>query len=405
MVPHTPSWFQRRWKLLVCSLFLLAVGAAVVGVFAWKRGTDTSAQENRDNGPAESAPKQMLSQYALPVNAMTFSPDGRQLATAAINMTSGRNKSGEIRLWDVDSGREQRCCSDFSGLVSSLAFSPDGKTLASGGTVVTPETRGRIKESGEANLWHLDAAKPSVLHKADKAILSVVFSPQGDKLAVSCEDGSVALYNPATGEQERVLRAESGISLSSNVAFSADGNKIASVGVKLSSGPKPLFQSHLQVWDAVSGKPLATLHPPEIPKETPQIKCVAFLPDGDRVVAGCGRNICFWNLKSGRIEATLSGHPNTIEGLALSRDGSLLASEDNYGSIKLWQVSDHSERATLQNLMPTAQSQRQGIGLTLAFAPDGQTLVSSMLLANGFEMQGSIKLWNVATAKEIALPR
>ena len=55
------------------------------------------------------------------VNAVTFSPDGKQLATASDDNTA--------RLWDAATGKElQRLSHD--GHCYAVTFSPDGKQLA-----------------------------------------------------------------------------------------------------------------------------------------------------------------------------------------------------------------------------------------------------------------------------------
>src|SRR5581483_12311547 len=58
------------------------------------------------------------------VVCFTFSPDGKTIATGAIDNT--------IRLWDADSGQQRKCIQGHQHWVESVAFSKDGKTLVSG---------------------------------------------------------------------------------------------------------------------------------------------------------------------------------------------------------------------------------------------------------------------------------
>ncbi len=70
-------------------------------------------------------PRFPVTGHTAPARRLSFSPDGRFLASAG--------SDGTIKLWDLSVGQEVRTLTGHSGSVNSVVFSPDGKLLASGG--------------------------------------------------------------------------------------------------------------------------------------------------------------------------------------------------------------------------------------------------------------------------------
>src|SRR5262249_36314426 len=62
------------------------------------------------------------SQEARAIPEGTLSPDGKPLAGRVGN---------EVKVWDIQSGRETLTLTGHTGRVSSVAFSPDGRRLVS----------------------------------------------------------------------------------------------------------------------------------------------------------------------------------------------------------------------------------------------------------------------------------
>jgi WD40 repeat protein len=189
------------------------------------------------------------------VKSLTFSPDGRLLATA-----SG---DGAVALWDVTTGQEVRALKGHAGAVTAVAFSPDGKHLATAGADRT------------ARLW--DAASGEVartLRGHEGAVHHVAFAPDGRTVATAGEDRRAVLWDVATGKQ-RFAAEGAGPALA--LAYSPDGRVLA-----VASGAKGAGQ--VRLLDAARGKVLG-----QVGSDKGRCLGVAFSPDGRRLaVAFCG---------------------------------------------------------------------------------------------------------------------
>jgi WD40 repeat protein len=158
------------------------------------------------------------------VNAIAFSPDGKQLATGSGEPSRG----GEIKLWDLATGQLVR---DFpkvhSDAVLSLAFSPDGKLLASGAADkmarVTEVTTAKIVRNFEGHTHH---------------VLGVSWSADGRTLATAGADGMVKVWDVTTGDRKKNIEgydkevtAVSFVGATTNIVTSSGDNKVRLVGL------------------------------------------------------------------------------------------------------------------------------------------------------------------------------
>ena len=153
-----------------------------------------------------------------------------------------------------------------------------------------------------------------------------------------------------------------------SIAFSPDGTTLASDG-----------SGSVQLWDVAKQTEIATLD-----ARGP----VAFFSNGTTLVTGNK----LWNVPTRTNFATLSGsfHP-----VAISPDGTTLASGGTGSTVKIWDVATRQNIGTLEGHTGDFNS---GAVQALAFSPDGLTLASG-------SRDNTIKLWNLATRRNIATLR
>jgi WD40 repeat protein len=358
--------------------------------------------------PVEAAPKPPS------VQCLAFSPDGKSLAVA-------HSVSNSLTVWDI-AKRERKFVVKEKGSVSSVAYSPSGAliAIATGTTVklLDPTT-------GEAR-------QELASHKG--TVRCVAFTPDGKQILSGGNDHKLNLWNLSTGQIEHTFSDFKDNLL--GVEVSLDGKWLATTS----------HRDGVKLWNfAQLDKPVH-----EYPSNQHLISQVPISPDSHLLLIP---SIALVDVPSGKLILTFSDYLNYVECAAISPDGRWMASTTFSLSINLlpfqnpagpeqehqitslmaqFNDDDYAKReaaskklaalglAALPQLRANLQSPSAevrircrslidrlanadfGVKLVghamqthwVTFSPDSKTLASG-------DWDGIVKLWDVATAKEI----
>jgi WD40 repeat protein/uncharacterized caspase-like protein len=288
-----------------------------------------------------------LKPHARRIHSIAFGLDGKVIGSGGSDST--------IKVWDLSTGSGLRSFKGHTDYVLSVAISPDGQTLASGSLDKT------------VKLWDLQtgAERSSVPGRPP-----VAFSRDGKFLASVSLDGNIQLFDLSSAAKPKVL--DTGAAVIKSLVFSPNGTVLAGAS----------DDNTIRLWDlttnATSVQKLSGGSP------------IAYNRDGTMLASMIDRTkIRVSNAATGAEVFTLPGHSDRITALAFSPDGSMVVSgsDENDPTIKIWDSSSHALKLTLTNHQRSVSS--------LAFSADGQILASA-------SWDTSIKLWNIASGKELA---
>jgi WD40 repeat protein len=257
------------------------------------------------------------------VQDLAFAKVGPLLAVAE-GSPSG---PGYVRLLDAQEGRSIRDLSEPNDVVYSVAFSPDGKWLAAGGA----DTR--------VHVWSVaDKKHVASLNEHSDWINKVAFSLDGKFLASAGEDRNALVWE--VGSWKRLARLEEKDPVH-GTAFSPDGQLLllALAGAN---------DQTLRLCKRTDGELARTT---DLGSAAPE-DVVWFYP-ANRIYVPChDASIKVFDGGNGNLVANLVGHAGWVNRVAVSPDGSRLASAGSDGTVKLWSQADGRLLATLVQLSP-----------------------------------------------------
>jgi WD40 repeat protein/tRNA A-37 threonylcarbamoyl transferase component Bud32 len=334
----------------------------------------------------------------------TVSPDGSHALTGW---------GGPVALWDLKAGKQYPLTGPVRRATSyhvGVAFSPDSKHLA------------HACEDGRICL--LQVAKRKVIKHFDGSkawVTTLAFSSDGQRLLSGERDGTVRLWNIATGKQERewdyhhsvgkvafVPAAERIVVLASGTetgAFvaelSGDRGKAIGDGVNGHGWQRDLLalaispdgklaalgdsNGRVRLWDLDRAEE-------KVPTRGPQSACgVVLSPDGSRVIScglgARGGQTILWSVVAGKVLAAHEDRPDGINfnGVAVSADGKHFLSGNHQGTLYL---HDTTSGEVLRRWKGGARHL-----YSVCFVGRGMAALGCG--------DGTIRLWDVVAGKEV----
>ena len=284
------------------------------------------------------------------ISSVAFSPVENLLASCS--------RDGTIRFWNTDFPRGESIVLTREGFeVTSVAFSVDGKVLASG------------SEDNTFSVWDVASKEriANVFGDGRGELNSVSFSPDGKLLAtgrnhnrIEIWSADIRTYNQIEGvtTPSLAILGEYERNLDVDVVAFADGKILAAL----------YDTGNVTVWNVEIKAVVETIDLPG------NISAIVFTPDGKTLVMGGSGGVTFWDMESRRVSVSWELAEMSISSVAVSRDGSTLATGGvgyRKTKIKLWDIATRDSIA-LPGGLP------EGDVYSVAFSPTGQRLAMGL---------------------------
>jgi WD40 repeat protein len=296
------------------------------------------------------------------ITSVRLAPDEASLATCGWG--------GVIETWSADSLAPIRSFSGSrQGIVWAIAYSPDGREIAAAGL------------DGTIVIWDIATGKSITrLRGHTDSITAISYTPEGSWLVTCGADGTVRLWDPQFDRSFFALARQQMTERFGGPTGRADPDRAAlemeTLLFALSSSRKH-FNAVLGVTAAASGRRGVSVS----------------LDDTIRI----------WNMETGEFVHVLEGHENGVAGVTASADGQRIATSDRSGTVKVWDVESGEELATRSMVggpaetkdtslvAQLAQETRRPVVLPLRFVAGGK------LLATADSLGHAVKIWDAET--------
>jgi WD40 repeat protein len=270
------------------------------------------------------------------IRCLTFSPDGLMLVSGSRNRT--------IQIWDVKEGSIKQSLSHYDQ-VESIAFSPDGEYLAAG------------SYNGYIRTWKTEDWSILRTQNLQGWARSIDFSPDSEYFVLGLLNNAIEIYgvedglfiNQIKGERDRSRQYQT---IYSGATYSPDGHHLFLSKVTVRGDPMNIsFENSIEVWSLMDDIPIREMSG----IDANSIIGFAFSPDGNIVLplTELTSIVTLWQTSDGNqilaldVREVLQSKQLlkevefiTIDRVALSPDGRMIATGMRGGSVLIWGVQE-----------------------------------------------------------------
>jgi WD40 repeat protein/serine/threonine protein kinase len=381
---------QARWLRLSAAALLVV---AAVGAFLYRVVEQAhTAEQIATAAKGEQGRQELL--HGESSEAVLHLEQAYQRGDHSLSVTFPLARAMQPRMAEL--GR----LASSSGRMWSAMFSPDGKRI-----VTTDDKSARMWDAGSNQLL-FTMSHGDIVYQA-------LFSPDGARIITAGGDGTVRIWNVATGALIRVLTSErsgaklhySAVAMSSRFVAAIDmmgravhvwdaetGAQIAELdngtaevaSLTFAAGGRWLATTGddgVRVFDTSTWKRVAIL-------AGPRVRCLSFDPTGARVAVGTyDGDVSIWKVPSGGRLRHLREAGESVDAIAFSRDGLLIAAGSRNGQEYVWDAKEGALRTEL--------NAHHGEIYTVEFSP-----TANLLLSAGAD--GAAVISNVAAGTPVA---